>query len=126
MQTKDVILQVSEETAEVMEEISDQLLDESKARFDEIADAIKDAAGKFELLQIEFKGATDSFDKLIAVNQSEIIEKVVDISQVIQEVSNSIQNLQAKQNELAQKQAEFDKDIKYLKLPFYKRWFTKE
>ena len=40
MQSKDVILQVADETAEVMEEISEQLFDETNARFDVIDKAI--------------------------------------------------------------------------------------
>lgn len=41
MQSKDVVLQVADETAEVMEEISEQLFDETDARFDEVIECIE-------------------------------------------------------------------------------------
>lgn len=46
MATKDVVFQVSQETADVMEEISEQLFDETQARFDEIVEAIEESVRK--------------------------------------------------------------------------------
>ena len=77
MQSKDIVLQVSEETAEVMEEISEQLFDESEARFDEIVEAIEGAVKKVEGLYAEFTGYTANSNKQATANQNELIDKFV-------------------------------------------------
>ena len=75
MQSKDIVMQVSEETAEVMEEISEQLFEESDARFDEIVEAIEEAVKKVENLYVEFTGYTGNSSKQVAANQNELIDK---------------------------------------------------
>lgn len=75
MTSKDVILQVADETAEIMEEISEQLFDETDARFDEIAEAIAKSVTKIEKLYVDFTGYTEAYDKKAKDNQAEIISK---------------------------------------------------
>lgn len=75
MQSKDIVMQVSEETAEVMEEISEQLLEESEARFDEVVEAIEEAVKKVESLYTEFIGYAGNSNKQLTSNQAELMEK---------------------------------------------------
>ncbi len=75
MQAKDIVMQVSEETAEVMEEISEQLLEESEARFDEVVEAIEEAVKKVESLYAEFTGYAGNSNKQLTSNQAELMDK---------------------------------------------------
>lgn len=75
MQSKDIILQVSEETAEVMEEISEQLFDESAARFDEVVEAIEEAVKKVESLYAEFTGYAGDSNKQVTTNQTKLMDE---------------------------------------------------
>lgn len=75
MQSKDIILQVSEETAVVMEEISGQLFDESEARFDEIVEAIGYSVKKIEKLYADFTGYAGKADARLSSNQTEVLNK---------------------------------------------------
>jgi len=75
MQSKDIILQVSEETAEVMEEISEQLFDESEARFDEIVEAIGDSIKKIEKLYSDFTRYAGETDKKLFSNQTDVLNR---------------------------------------------------
>lgn len=74
MKSKDVILQVAHETAEVMEEISEQLFDETDARFDEIAEAIAESAEKIENLYADFSEYTET-SKKSEDNQGDLISE---------------------------------------------------
>lgn len=75
MQSKDIVMQVSEETAEVMEEISEQLMEESDARFDEVVEAIEEAVKKVESLYAEFTGYAGNSNKQLTSNQAELMDK---------------------------------------------------
>lgn len=214
MQSKDIVLQVSEETAEVMVEI----MEESDARFKKVVEAISESADarseseatllqavkglaqnlvelqklqsgvmdklnsddsqeklistlnklsdiEKEILQTKdgvgnvadtlrncntlieqllssVKGLQENDEKILNVGgentkkadelgkQTEetsklLFEKMGDILTCLDTLSHSVQAISEKQNELFEKQAELDKDVKYLKLPFFKRWFTK-
>lgn len=79
MQSKDIILQVSEETAEVMEEISEQLFDESEARFDEIVEAIGDSIKKIEKLYSDFTGYAGKTDTTLSSNQTDVLNRFGDV-----------------------------------------------
>lgn len=79
MKSNDIVFQVSEETAEVMEEISEQLFDESAARFDEIADDI--AAFKREVCEQNAQ-ATEKADRLLA--------SMADVSEHIRVISANV------------------------------------
>lgn len=228
MQAKDIIMQVSEETAGVMEELSDQFLEESTAHFNEIMKAINDIDNKFENLSTKFSGFIGDSSRQIMSNQTEITNKFSSVFDVIEKcrtdierratqttqktehlitimdnvpklihaiehnisesaeagkefnstlfqvmkdlqsndenflkigrehsniidelgkqskenfssilekidgieicfdtLSHSMQAIIEKQNELYEKQMELDKNIKYLKLPLFKRWFSK-
>lgn len=75
MQSKDIVMQVSEETAEVMEEISEQLLEEAEARFDEVVETIEESIKKVESLYAEFTGYAGNSNKQLTSNQAELMEK---------------------------------------------------
>ena len=68
MQSKDIILQVADETAEVMEEISEQLFDETDARFDEVIKHL-------EKLCSDFTGYAGKSDQQTQANQTEVLQK---------------------------------------------------
>ena len=99
MQSKDIVMQVSEETAEVMEEISEQLFEESEARFDEIVEAIGEAVKKIENLYTEFMGFTGNSSKLTESNQMEIIHKFTDVLNNIGEFKKDVEEQTAQSNE---------------------------
>ena len=230
MQSKDIVMQVSEETAKVMEEISEQLLEES-ADLDEVVEAIEEAIKKVENLYTEFTGYVGNSNKQQTLNHTELMdnftglldviemfrkddgeqavqsnekldstlnklvgiekeirqindatgsiydtlqnhnefnerllssvnrlkendekilnvsgengkkadelgkqteenakllfEKMDDISTCLDAISRSVQTISQKQDELFEKQADIEKDVQYLKLPFFKKWFTK-
>lgn len=67
----------------------------------------------------------DEFGKQTDENSKVMFEKVGDILTCLDTLSHSVQTISEKQNELCEKQAELDKDVKYLKLPFLKRLFMK-
>ena len=149
MQSKDIVMQVSEETAEVMVEISEQLMEKTDVRFDEVVEAISESADTLrncstliEQLLSSVKGLQENDEKILNVcgentkkadelgKQTEetstlLFEKMGDILTCLDTLSHSVQAISEKQNELFEKQAALDKDVKYLKLPFFKRWFTK-
>ena len=79
MQSKDVILQVADETAEVMEEISEQLFDETNARFDVIDKAIAESVKKIEKLYADFTGYSEASDKRVNDNQIEVVSKLKEL-----------------------------------------------
>lgn len=79
MQSKDVILQVSDETAEVMEEISEQLFNETDARFDVIDKAIAESVKKIEKLHADFTGYSEASDKRFNDNQVEVVSKLKEL-----------------------------------------------
>lgn len=99
MQSKDIVMQVSEETAEVMEEISEQLFEESEARFDEIVEAIGEAVKKIENLYTEFMGFTGNSSKLTESNQMEIIHKFTDVLNNIGEFKKDVEEQTVQSNE---------------------------
>lgn len=221
MQSKDVVLQVADETAEVMEEISEQLFDETDARFDEVIECIEkfcsdfaeytnrankqakanqeEVLGKIEpvlaaleklnsdsngqaaglhtksdhilsalseitqLLQDLSKDASSASDKCNSILEQlkasasllqetngkvlsqetanmelikslsvksdaavkELSGRIGEIVVGLEAVSSSMKLITEQQNAIIQKQAELEKDVQYLKLPFYKRWFTR-
>ena len=83
MQSKDIVMQVSEETAEVMEEISEQLFEESEARFDEVVEAIEEAVKKVEKLYTEFAGFAGNSNEQTTSNQAELIDRFAAILDAI-------------------------------------------
>lgn len=83
MQSKSIIMQVSEETAEVMEGISGQLFEESEARFDEILEAVEGSIEKIENLYTDFTGYVGNYEKQATSNQMEVIGKFVIVSEAL-------------------------------------------
>lgn len=75
MQSKDIIMQVSEETAAVMEEISDLLLEETDARFDEVVKTIEEAVKKVEKLYSKFTSYAGNSNEQLTSNQAELMDK---------------------------------------------------
>lgn len=55
----------------------------------------------------------------------ELSGRVGEIVVGLEAVSSSVKLITEQQNAIIQKQAELEKDVQYLKLPFYKRWFTR-
>lgn len=88
MKSKDVILQVADETAEVMEAISEQLFDETDARFDEIAESIEESVEKIEKLYAGFSGYTETSDKRSKDNQAEVISKFKGLLDGLDDIKN--------------------------------------
>lgn len=177
MENKDIILQVDEETANIMEDISEQLFDETDTRFDEVIEQLKslsklndvsaehvtEVKTKSEqiisstkdiliILQELVKGEVNASDtcneilnclkeskeefkendsKLLLLETSnseqarEILVKLNDVKESMDTISTSIKDIAEQQNIICKKHSELEKDIKYLKTPFYKRWFAK-
>lgn len=213
MQTKDVIFQVSEETAGLMQELSDQLFDDTQEQLDEIKDQISglytndqakkdrgdflqgvnDLANTMTQIQNEQgnvmmklirdnngekldcvlrllaetgqtiqRGATGIEDTVqlvgscnVAVNELRFSVKELDhdnsvlrdnittmlaagekytansfgkLDQILlhlDALTRSVQVISEQQENILQQQAALEKNVEYLKLPFYKRWFRK-
>ena len=107
-----------------------------------VADSLRNCSTLIEQLLSSVKGLQENDEKILNVGgentkktdelgkQTEetsklLFEKMGDILTCLDTLSHSVQTISEKQNELCEKQAELDKDVKYLKLPFFKRWFTK-
>ena len=107
-----------------------------------VADSLRNCSTLIEQLLSSVKGLQENDEKILNVGgentkkadelgkQTEetsklLFEKMGDILTCLDTLSHSVQAISEKQNELFEKQAELDKDVKYLKLPFFKRWFTK-
>ena len=56
-------------------------------------------------------------------NSTIILGKIEDVMNCLNVLSNTVQVVSDRQNELCEKQSALEKDVKYLKLPFFKRWF---
>lgn len=231
MQKENIVFQVSEETAGIMEEISEQLYEENQNRFDEVSEGIEENLKKIERLYEDFsifvkksdvseKNSREHIEKQIGIvlesianyttqntesskdlgskseciidivkvigkdlqdgnssikesslllkscceniekiNESqryvcdndekilqaeknnleltkqvyehnemmtkEILEEFEKVSKRLEDISMIINNVVEKQEELSKKQDEIEKDVKYMKLPFYKKWFSK-
>ena len=99
MQSKDIVMQVSEETAEVMEEISEQLLEESEVRFDEVVEAIEEAIKKVEKLYSEFTGFAGNSNKQIMSNQTDLMDKFATVLDAIEVFRKNVGEQAVQSNE---------------------------
>ena len=79
---------------------------------------ILDASGK----QIQ---KIDELQKQDEESSKLTLEKIGEVLTCLDTLVSTIQTISDKQIELCEKQEELEKDVKYLKLPFFKRWFTK-
>lgn len=171
MQSNDIILQVSEETAHIMEDITAQLFDDTSAELDKIEEMINDSVEKIEELLSRFSKRSEESHEKLSNGQNQIfiqaekidgvsarLEKVncsieqfikntehhfsevigqtsslndglsdtqTELSNKLEDIASSILQLTAKQDEISSKQSDIEKELQYLKLPFYKRWFKK-
>lgn len=114
MQSRDIVMQVSEETAEVMEEISEQLLEESEARFDEIVEAIEEAVKKVEKLYSEFTGFTVNANKQAVSNQMELMDKFVVVLEGIEVFKKDVSEQTVQSNKKADRLIAIMTDIPQL------------
>lgn len=79
----------------------------------------------------QFERREEELQKIDALCKQEegsakiMLEKIGDALTCLNTLSSSIQEITEKQMQLCEKQDKLEKDVKYLKLPFFKRWFTK-
>lgn len=90
MKSKDIIMQVSKETADVMDDISEQLMEESDARFDEVVEAIEEAVRKVESLYTEFTGFASNSNSQLTSNQGELMNKFASVLDTIEEFRKEV------------------------------------
>ena len=115
---------------------------QTKDAIGNVSDTLRNCSTLIEQLLSSVKGLQENDEKILNVGEENtkkadelgkqteetsklLFEKMGDILIYLDTLSHSVQTISKKQNELCEKQAELDKDVKYLKLPFFKRWFTK-
>lgn len=128
-------------TLNKLSDIEKEIL-QTKDAIGNVSDMLRNCSTLIEQLLSSVKGLQETDEKILNVGgetskkadelekQTEetsrlLFEKMGDMLTCLDTLSHSVQAISEKQNELCEKQAELDKDVKYLKLPFFKRWFTK-
>lgn len=107
MQSTDVILQVADETAEVMEEISEQLFDQTDARLKEVINALNE-------LQSDYIERITKSDEQIDANQSEVMGKLRAISEALSDIKAESSGQAAELNEKSDRLIELSTELPQL------------